>query len=125
MHGYASTEVDLNKHYDLPIETVQEDLLTTKQQHALMEVVRVEDPEIKRKLIEFNLRRVVNMSNRYRNYGVAVHELIREGVDGLIHAFDNFEREGGFRFESYAVHCVRRSIEDFIVSQQQRAFNCE
>jgi DNA-directed RNA polymerase sigma subunit (sigma70/sigma32) len=120
MTGYAYLENVLPEVYGLEMESIevsQKTLLSPQQQVALMNLVRVDDPDMKQKMITQNLRLVVNVAKRYSDHGVAFLELVREGIQGLIHALENFEREGGFRFESYAVQCVRRSIEHVIMNQ--------
>jgi RNA polymerase primary sigma factor len=120
MTGYAYLENVLPEVYGLAVESTevsQEPLLNAQQQLALMNLVRIDDPDIKQEIITQNLRRVVNIAKRYSDHGVTFLELVREGIQGLIHALENFEREGGFRFESYAVQCVRRSIERVIMNQ--------
>ena len=117
MTGYANSEDVLQEVYSLSTEATQNLLLSQQQQLALINLVRADDPEMKQKMITQNLRLVVNIAKRYANHGVALFELVREGIQGLIHALENFEREGGFRFEKYAVQCVRRSIEQVIMSR--------
>jgi RNA polymerase nonessential primary-like sigma factor len=114
----ANTEDILREVNGLFTDTLQHPLLSQQQQLALQNLVQVEDPDIKQKLITQNLRLVVNIAKRYCDHGVALLDLVREGIHGLIHALENFEREGGFRFESYAVQCVRRSIELVIINQK-------
>jgi DNA-directed RNA polymerase sigma subunit (sigma70/sigma32) len=47
--------------------------------------------------------------------------LFREGMVGLIHALENFELEGGFRFAVYAGLCIRENIERAIMERN----NCQ
>lgn len=117
MTEYANTEDILHEVYGLFAEAPSQPLLSQQQQLALITLVRVDDPDVKQKMIAQNLRLVVNIAKRYGDHGVALFDLVREGIHGLIHALENFEREGGFRFESYAVQCVRRSIEHVILNQ--------
>jgi RNA polymerase nonessential primary-like sigma factor len=117
MTEYANTEDILHEVYGLFTEALSQPLLSEQQKLALINLVRVDDPDVKQKMIAQNLRLVVNIAKRYGDHGVALLELVREGICGLIHALENFEREGGFRFESYAVQCVRRSIEHVILNQ--------
>jgi DNA-directed RNA polymerase sigma subunit (sigma70/sigma32) len=124
---YPYSEDYLHEIYGLKMESTevsQNSLLSPQQQVALINLVRVDDPDMKQKIITQNLRRVVNIAKRYGDHGVAFFDLIRGGIQGLIHALENFEREGGFRFESYAVQCVRRSIERVITNQNNHlSFN--
>jgi DNA-directed RNA polymerase sigma subunit (sigma70/sigma32) len=103
------------------IEVSQQPLLSAEQQLALMNLVKENDPDAKRQLIAHNLRLVVNIAKRYSDHGVALYDLVREGVQGLIHALKNFELEGGFRFAAYARQCIRQSIERAIMRQNNYA----
>lgn len=98
-------------------------LLSPQQQLALMSLVKVDDPVAKQHVIAHNLHLVVNIAKRYSNRGVALMDLVSEGTMGLIHALENFELEGGFRFATYAAQCVRQSIERTIMNQPLAAMN--
>ena len=117
MMGYVNSEDILHEVCAPSGDGLQNTVPSPQQQCALQRLLDIEDPDMKQEIITQNLRRVVNIARRYSNYGVAHIDLIREGIQGLIHALENFEREGGFRFESYAVQCVRRSIERVIVNR--------
>jgi RNA polymerase nonessential primary-like sigma factor len=93
-------------------------LLTTQQQLALLKLIKEDDPDKKQQVIAQNLRLVVNIAKRYSDRGVALFDLVREGTMGLIHALENFELEGGFRFAAYAARCVHQNIERAIMSQK-------
>lgn len=117
MMGQANSDDALNEVYGLSAEALKSTLPSPQQLDALMNLVRVDDPYVKQKIIIQNLRLVLNIAKRYSNYGVELLDLIREGIQGLIHALENFEREGGFHFESYAAQCVRWSFERVILNQ--------
>ena len=101
-------------------EVAQKPLLSTQQQVALMNLVRVDDPVAKQQLIAHNLRLVINIAKRYSDRGVALLDLVREGAQGLIHALETFELEGGFRFAAYAARCVRQNIERAIMNRNNQ-----
>ncbi len=106
----------------------QNQLLSAQQQLALMNLVKIDDPDAKRQLIAHNLRLVINIAKRYGDHGVALYDLVREGVQGLIYALNNFELEGGFRFAAYARQCIRQNIERAIMNHNKfpatYAVNC-
>lgn len=99
-------------------EGTQNQLLSPHQQLALMSLVKAGDPDAKRQLIAHNLRLVVKIAKRYSSHGVALYDLVGEGVQGLIHALKSFELEGGFQFAAYARQCIRQSIERAITNQK-------
>jgi RNA polymerase nonessential primary-like sigma factor len=120
MTEYAYSENVLPETYGIEMEFTgvsQKPLLSAQQQLALMSLVKVDDPVAKQHVIAHNLRLVVNIAKRYSDHGVALLELVREGTMGLIHALENFELEGGFRFAAYAAQCVRHNIERAIMNQ--------
>jgi RNA polymerase nonessential primary-like sigma factor len=120
MIGNAITENDLPEVYLFVMDSTDDSsksLLSPQQRLALLNLVKEDDPIAKHHVIVHNLRLVVNIAKRYSDHGVALLDLVREGTIGLIHALENFELEGGFRFASYAAQCVRQSIERSIMNQ--------
>lgn len=69
-----------------------------------------ERDEIKKELIEGNLRFVITVSKQYQNQGLDLSDLIAEGNYGLMKAIDNFDWSKNLRFISYAVWWIRQSI---------------
>ncbi|TSA11366.1 MAG: sigma-70 family RNA polymerase sigma factor, partial [Betaproteobacteria bacterium] len=61
----------------------------------------------RQKMIERNLRLVVNIAKHYLNRGVPLLDLVEEGNLGLMHALDKFDPERGFRFSTYATWWIR------------------
>ena len=61
-------------------------------------------------LVQANIRFVIRVAKGYQGCGLSVHELVAEGVYGLLIAVDRFEAERGIKFISYAVHWIRQAI---------------
>lgn len=69
-----------------------------------------EKNDIKKELVEGNLRFVITVSKQYQNQGLDFPDLVAEGNYGLMKAIDNFDWSKRLRFISYAVWWIRQSI---------------
>jgi len=61
-------------------------------------------------LIKANIRLVVNIAKRYRQYSESFLDLIQAGNEGLIRAVDKFDHSKGNRFSTYATWWIRRAV---------------
>jgi RNA polymerase nonessential primary-like sigma factor len=100
-------------------EIGQNALLTPQEELEYARRARIGEFTARQKMIEHNLRLVVNIAKRYVNRGVAFLDLIEEGNLGLIHALEKFEPERGFRFSTYATWWIRQNVERAIMNQSR------
>ena len=49
---------------------------------------------------------------RMRHYQAEAHDMISEGMIGMVIALDKFDPEAGFRFSTYAMHWIRATLAD-------------
>jgi len=85
-------------------------LLTRKQEEEISRKAVAGDKEAQAKLVEANLRFVVNTAKKYQNQGLPLEDLISEGNIGLMNAIERFDPEKGYHFISYAVWWIRQAI---------------
>jgi RNA polymerase primary sigma factor len=85
-------------------------LLTEEEELDLAIRSRDGDEFARQRMVEANLRFVVNVAKKYQNEGLPLIDLINEGNIGLMTALDKFDPDRGYRFISYAVWWIRQSI---------------
>ena len=85
-------------------------LLTREEEQKYARGAAEGDPIAKNKLIQANLRFVVNVAKKYQNQGLPLADLISEGNIGLMNAIERFDVSKGYHFISYAVWWIRQAI---------------
>ncbi len=85
-------------------------LLTPEEEIELAERARKGDEEAKQKLVEANMRLVMNIAKHYRNALVPFEDLVQEGAIGLMNAVERYDPSKGYRFSTYATHWIRQAI---------------
>jgi RNA polymerase primary sigma factor len=85
-------------------------LLTREEEQLYARRAAEGDRIAKNKLIQANLRFVVNVAKKYQNQGLPLADLISEGNIGLMNAIERFDVSKGYHFISYAVWWIRQAI---------------
>jgi RNA polymerase primary sigma factor len=75
---------------------------------------RIEDgePAARDEMISRNLPLVRSVARAYVGRGLPFDDLVQEGTVGLVRAVDKFDHRRGFKFSTYAVWWIRRSMQE-------------
>ena len=92
-------------------------LLTAEEEIYLAKRIKKGDKQARQKMIQSNLRLVINIAKKYSHLGVAMLDLIEEGNMGLMKAVEKFNPDKGYRFSTYAAWWIRQYISRAIANQ--------
>ena len=92
-------------------------LLTPEEEIDLANKIKKGDKKARHKMIQSNLRLVINIAKRYSHLGVSMMDLIEEGNIGLMKAVEKFNPKKGYRFSTYGAWWIRQYISRAIANQ--------
>lgn len=92
-------------------------LLTPEEEITLARKAKKGDKEARKRMIQGNLRLVINIAKRYNYFGVPILDLIEEGNLGLMKAVTKFNPNKGYRFSTYASWWIKQHITRAIANQ--------
>ena len=92
-------------------------LLTAEEEIDLAKRIKRGDKAARQRMIQSNLRLVINIAKKYSHLGVSMLDLIEEGNLGLMKAVSKFNPKKGYRFSTYAAWWIRQYISRAIANQ--------
>jgi len=92
-------------------------LLTAEEERKYAERVKKGDNQARHKMIQSNLRLVINIAKKYSYLGVSMMDLIEEGNLGLMKAVEKYNPRKGYRFSTYAAWWIKQYITRAIANQ--------
>jgi RNA polymerase primary sigma factor len=92
-------------------------LLTAAEEVELAKRVERGDVAAKAQMINANLRLVVSIAKRYQRPGMALGDLIQDGIIGLNRAVEKFDWRKGFKFSTYATWWIRQACQRAVANQ--------
>ena len=114
----AGSDVKVNDSVKIYLKEIGKfELLKPEEEPILAEKILQGDEEAKQRLINANLRLVVNIAKHYVGRGMLFLDLIQEGNLGLMKAVDKFDYTKGFKFSTYATWWIRQAITRAIADQ--------
>ena len=94
-------------------------LLTAAEEVELAKRIERGDAEAKARMINSNLRLVVSIAKRYQRQGIALGDLIQDGIIGLNRAAEKFDWRKGFKFSTYATWWIRQACQRAVANQSR------
>jgi RNA polymerase primary sigma factor len=85
-------------------------LLSREEEERYARAAAAGNVDARNRLVQANLRFVVNVAKGYQGRGVPLQDLISEGNIGLLNAVDRYDVTKGYHFISYAVWWIRQAI---------------
>jgi RNA polymerase primary sigma factor len=85
-------------------------MLSREEEEKTARAAAAGDKSARDRLVNANLRFVVNVAKKYQGLGLSLEDLISEGNTGLLNAANRFDVEKGYHFISYAVWWIRQAI---------------
>lgn len=84
--------------------------LEEEEESYLLERLGAGEEEVRKLLIEHNLRLVVYIARKFNNTGVDIEDLVSIGTIGLIKAVRTFDVEKNIKLATYASRCIENEI---------------
>ncbi|VEU74230.1 RNA polymerase sigma factor [Mycoplasmopsis citelli] len=96
------------------------ELLTPEEEKRLANLIEkggFRGKKARDKLIQSNLRLVINNAKKYKNRGLSFIDLISEGNAGILKAVQKYNVHKGFKFSTYATWWIRQAITRAVADQ--------
>ena len=107
--------ISKDKIEELPIyyiagsQTLPPPLETEEEEEALRKLAEG-DENIKKLLVERNLRLVVYIAKKFENTGIGIEDLISIGTIGLAKSVNTFNSDKNIKLATYASRCIENEI---------------
>jgi RNA polymerase sporulation-specific sigma factor len=84
--------------------------LTAEEEKQLLLRLEEDGDQVRRILIERNLRLVVYIARKFENTGILIEDLVSIGTIGLIKAVNTFDPNKKIKLATYASRCIENEI---------------
>ena len=84
--------------------------LSAEEENGLLERWTGYEEDVKKKLIEHNLRLVIFIAKKFDNTGIDTEDLVSIGTIGLIKAVNTYRADKNTKLATYASRCIENEI---------------
>jgi len=108
--------------------TIKEQYVSTKTQMTIFNFkeqldkinkLRIKADNVRKKILEGNLRLVISIAKKFQSRGLPLNDLIQEGNIGLMKAVDKFDYRRCHKFSTYATWWIKQTISRSIADQSR------
>ncbi len=112
-------------HYIGTVETLPPPMSAQEESDTISHLD--DDPNLRKQLVERNLRLVVYIAKKFENTGINIEDLISIGTIGLIKAANTFRADKNIKLATYASRCIENEILMYIrkTSGQRRELSID
>ena len=113
---YSEDDVTLRLYFD---DISDSQPLAREVEVELSERIKQGDMHARDRLVQANLRFVIDVAKSYQNRGLSLPDLISAGNVGLLTAAERFDGAKGYKFISYAVWWIRQAIQQTLAEDSR------
>ena len=84
--------------------------LSRDEEQELLKRVKKGDKNARDLLVKHNLNLIIHLSRKHDGKGVALEDLVQEGMAGFVHAIDMFDMDQPVKLATYAVWWINANI---------------
>lgn len=96
------------------LKRLQERKLEEGDEELISQWKKTKDEKIMNEIIKRHIHLIHHMANGYQNNGLEIHDLVAEGILGLIHSVEKFKTDKNVKFSTYAYYWIRAKINMYV-----------
>jgi hypothetical protein len=89
-------------------------ILSREEEQDLLKRVKKGDNQARDLLVKHNLGLIIHLSKKHDGKGVALEDLVQEGMAGFVHAIDMFDMNQSVKLATYAIWWINANIFKYL-----------